>query len=422
MRHWLLWVLIVLFVFVGTGDARDLLDERQQIGVLVGNRGFNFVRWEADALLAKIRANLAGGAHYLPEEGQKALVFDYLDVVRDVRATERELEVLFATSAVLQGDGSQPDLDSQTLQRDLAQQRAEMAHLQPVAEAVVEGQVSTILQAESFAVGGVTWPPVAMHMTPLPSMLIISPRDHIEQVYAFPLQHGIAAPERDQLEQLVLESADFSALVVNIGGLGVYPAMIVESSNITFLTDVISHEWSHHWLVFHPVGYLYAADPAIRTINETTASIFGEEAGRLVMERYYPELLPPPISNLQPPIPDSSPENEPPPFDFRAEMRETRITTDDLLLEGKIEEAETYMEQRRQIFVDNGYLLRKINQAYFAFYGAYADSPGATGANPIGPAVITVRENTDSLREFLDVMAEVDSLSALIELVRDGEE
>jgi hypothetical protein len=37
-------------------------------------------------------------------------------------------------------------------------------------------------------------------------------------------------------------------------------------------------------------------------------------------------------------------------------MHETRVTADQLLADGKIEEAETYMEQRRQIFWENGYL------------------------------------------------------------------
>ncbi len=52
---------------------------------------------------------------------------------------------------------------------------------------------------------------------------------------------------------------------------------------------------------------------------------------------------------------------------------------DELLAAGKIEEAEAYMEARRQVFWDNGYAIRKLNQAYFAFYGAYADVPGGRG-------------------------------------------
>ena len=56
-------------------------------------------------------------------------------------------------------------------------------------------------------------------------------------------------------------------------------------------------------------------------------------------------------------------------------MQKTRIKTEELLLEGKIIEAEKYMEDRRLDLNKNGYNIRKINQAYFAFYGSYADSP-----------------------------------------------
>jgi hypothetical protein len=92
-----------------------------------------------------------------------------------------------------------------------------------------------------------------------------------------------------------------------------------------------------------------------------------------------------------------------PPFDFRAEMHETRLATDALLAEGKIDEAETYMEARRIFFLQNGYLLRKLNQAYFSFYGAYADSPGgAAGEDPVGPAVRALRAQSASLAEFVN--------------------
>ena len=83
----------------------------------------------------------------------------------------------------------------------------------------------------------------------------------------------------------------------------------------------------------------------------------------------------------------------PPVFDFRAEMHQTRVTADRLLAEGKIDQAETYMELRRRFLWDNGYHIRKLNQAYFAFYGAYADQPGgAAGEDPVGAAVRLLRE------------------------------
>jgi hypothetical protein len=94
-----------------------------------------------------------------------------------------------------------------------------------------------------------------------------------------------------------------------------------------------------------------------------------------------------------------------PAFDFRAEMAATRIEVDRMLAGGNIEEAETYMEARRQWFVANGYPIRKLNQAYFAFYGGYAEQPGAAGDDPIGPMLREIRANSPSLRVFLERVA-----------------
>ena len=159
--------------------------------------------------------------------------------------------------------------------------------------------------------------------------------------------------------------------------------------------------------------------PELRTMNETTASIAGTEIGALVLKRFYPELIAASIPTtklaaLNPFSPIFKPLSAPPPFDFRAEMHETRITVDALLADGKINEAESYMEQRRQIFIQNGYLIRKLNQAYFAFYGAYADVPGgAAGEDPVGPAVRALRAKSASLADFLNRISRMTSFDQL---------
>jgi hypothetical protein len=169
----------------------------------------------------------------------------------------------------------------------------------------------------------------------------------------------------------------------------------------------VAHEWIHNYLTLRPLGMLYGETPELRTMNETTASIAGNEIGGLVLERFYPELISasrPSLSLISAPLDHPEPGDFlRPPFDFRAEMHETRITTDALLAEGKIDEAEAYMEARRIFFLQNGYLLRKLNQAYFSFYGAYADSPGgAAGEDPVGPAVRALRAQSKSLAEFVN--------------------
>jgi hypothetical protein len=102
-------------------------------------------------------------------------------------------------------------------------------------------------------------------------------------------------------------------------------------------------------------------------------------------------------------------------------MHETRVTADQLLAEQKIEEAEAYMEKRRQLFWENGYLIRKLNQAYFAFHGAYADAPGgAAGEDPVGPAVRALREQSDSLADFVNTIAWMTSFVELQRAIQSG--
>jgi hypothetical protein len=141
----------------------------------------------------------------------------------------------------------------------------------------------------------------------------------------------------------------------------------------------------------------------------------------LILEKYYPQFVPQEPKN-QPPDPDDSavdPLTEPEAFDFRAEMRETRVETDQLLSEGKIEQAEDYMESRRQYFWENGYAIRKLNQAYFAFYGAYNDEPGggASGEDPVGPAVVALRSQYTHLSDFLNDISWVTSFEKLQDLL-----
>lgn len=156
-------------------------------------------------------------------------------------------------------------------------------------------------------------------------------------------------------------------------------------------------------------------------MNETAAAIAGKEIGRALIERYYPELLPPPPEAPQEATPESQPTPQPPAFDFRREMHETRLMVDQLLAHGYIEDAERFMEERRQFFWERGYRIRKLNQAYFAFYGAYADEPGgAAGADPVGEAVRSLRDSSPTLADFLQRIAWMSSFDQLQRAVSEN--
>lgn len=307
-----------------------------------------------------------------------------------------------------------PALESQDLQKELELTRATLQKQQLLAEAIVQEQVATILAEQQFDLMGQAWPPVLMHVTQVPSLLVVSPRDRIEKVHVVTLEHGLNTPAKEIIETSVVDDLDHSALVVPLGGIGTYPAMIIETGNINRLVEVVTHEWVHHWLTLHPLGFSYGFDPDLRIINETVASLVDQEIGQMVIERYYPEFLPPPQIENQSTPPSAS---ETPEFDFQAELADTRIMTEKLLADGHIEDAEAYMEQRRREFLEHGYHIRKLNQAYFAFYGAYAAEPGgAQGGNPIGPMLREIQAHSPSVRAFLDAVAPITSLDDLKEL------
>ncbi|MFN3492358.1 MAG: hypothetical protein ACK40V_09085, partial [Anaerolineales bacterium] len=276
----------------------------------------------------------------------------------------------------------------------------------------------------SLTSGGQPTPNVWYHSTRLPWALIVSPRERIEQTANISLNMNLTVDEHAALESEIDKKLNTSSLVVPIGGVGVYPTMVARTTNLEWLLNTIAHEWIHNYLMFAPLGLMYNESPETRTINETTASIAGDEIGRLVLEKFYPERISASNPNLQLvavsfdiPNPGDIPR---PAFDFREQMYETRVTVDTLLAEGKIEEAEAYMEERRQVFLRNGYLLRKINQAYFAFYGAYADVPGgAAGEDPVGPAVRALREQSESLADFVKTIRWITTLKELQEELKN---
>ena len=284
-----------------------------------------------------------------------------------------------------------------------------------------------------FTSAGQTIPPLLYHTTSTPLALVVSPRDHIEQTTNISVLPTLTIDQQIRLEEDVAEALNVSTLVVPVGGIGVYPTMVMETTDLRWTLNTIAHEWTHNYLNIRPLGLNYSTTPELRTMNETTASIAGTEIGNYVLQEHYPEMLASSAGSsalasasadfgLLWPYKYSLHSNslaDPEPFDFRAEMHETRVTADQLLAENKIEEAEAYMEARRQFFWENGYLLRKLNQAYFAFHGAYADVPGgAAGEDPVGPAVRALREQSESLADFINTIGWMTSFEQLQQVIQ----
>jgi hypothetical protein len=288
----------------------------------------------------------------------------------------------------------------------------------PMAEAILEDQVSAVLRSGGFGPLISVFPPVRGLFTPLPYILVVSPRDKIQSAYQQQLKTGLTAAQQEEIENQVMQAfPDYSGYTTGIGGLAAYPAMLLESSSIDWVVNVMAHEWVHHYLAFYPLGWNYLKSGEARTINETTASLVGDWAGQEIMNTYYAPLL-----NRDKNLPNvlqlsEEEQNKPSAFDFRAEMHRTRLNVDRLLAQDKIKEAEWYMELQRRYFVANGYRLRKLNQAYFAFHGAYADTRGASGEDPIGPAVRRFWMLSDTPRDFVHTLAPITALSELDALI-----
>ena len=258
----------------------------------------------------------------------------------------------------------------------------------------------------------IVFPPVSFVMEDLPRALTVSPRDRIALMESLPLRPEISTEEILRLEE-ALTDRGLSALVVNIGGMGTYPALVKATSTRDSTIRTILHEWVHHYLFFHPLGQRYSASGDMTTINETVANMVGAETAAIALDQ------PPPVFRV--PEPPAEQHRDPGVFDFGAYMRETRIEAERLLAEGLIEEAEAYMEARRvHLNETHGYAIRKINQAYFAFHGSYADSPAGGSVSPIFGQLIEVRNQTGSVAEFLRAVREIESPADLERLAGEG--
>jgi len=362
---------------------------------------FDLAGWWVNAALDKLAYALLPIHERMADAAQADVVRAYMRDVAEWGRLAGELEAIYANP-----DVRDPDTASAGLRAQRDALRASLNARQAIVEGILQDQVQAILREEGFDIGGQVLPPVCFRFTQLPSLLVVSRRDKIERIASRELNVGLTLEEKAHLEKLIDRRFNVSSLVTPIGGLGTYPTMLPETSALRWVVGVIAHEWVHNYLLFtlSPVGLNFLSSAEARTINETAAVIAEREVRERVMQRYYPELHAALMSDVRP---GSAPDA---PFDFRAEMRKTRIRVDELLAEGKIEEAEAYMEARRALFVKHGHLIRKLNQAYFAFYGAYnADPDGApaAGRDPVGPAVQALRARSRSLGDFLRQIAAV---------------
>ena len=403
-------VILVVFIALALLMIKDTLQYSPAVRHAAAYK-YSIVQWEMGNFLAKwlhqARDILPG--HDLDEQEKRELVTQYFLLGEEERRLERRVT---ETSLPIHGESATALAE---FEEELAQTRVARAKIRDEVEERLEAAIDAAIVEEGlfprglFDTIGINFPPVDFRLEPSPRALIVSPRDRIEIVEATLLDPGIPEEEMDALERRILEEEDLSAIVAGTGGVATFPAVINARYSLQTTLRIAAHEWMHHYLFFHPLGQRYGKNTEMTSINETVASIFGDELGDLVF-REYEAAANVPVSLYT--FPQSPAQQDP--FDFRQEMRETRLTVEDMLSEGRIEEAEAYMEERRLLMAENGYYIRKLNQAYFAFHGNYGDSPASV--SPLFGQLTMLREASPTLGDFIRDMAAVSSQEEFLEL------
>ena len=378
------------------------------INMAVGDQGFRLGAWEVQAIAQKVHDFVARPGDELSTTEQHDLVVTYFRTIDKLNALSGQIEAIHADPAQ-----TSPNTAAAPLQAELDVVRAEQAARRPAVERILQRQASTILVEAGLGSAGRVWPPVMFQFTEGPDQLIVSPRDRIRVQQTILMAPDQPVSNEERVEAEAEKQPNVSALVEGIGGLGAYPTMIIPVSDLAWIVDTVAHEWTHNYLEFRPLGQHYSDSGDTRTLNETVASIVGGEIGQAVIERYYPELVPSPAP---PPAPApgkvaQATASATPSFNYGQTMRETRLHVDDLLAQGRVSEAEAFMEEQRRVLWEHGYRIRKLNQAYFAFHGSYAVGPGAT--DPIGDKLRSLRQRSPNLLAFVQAVAGITSVTEL---------
>lgn len=363
--HWA-WLLLLLAVPPFEAAFRAAAGVPPDLANLEPWR-YSIAAFEGEALRYALRRT-AGAAPLPAPRARRARIRAYMQDKREMQAAARQF-----------GEASRMLEPFALLRMAHAQQQWQQAQTrinraQADFERAVQAEVADELARLGLIARQAPFPPIWFRLAEPPLLLTLSPRHAIRSVASLYVRTAAPAHEIEAYEEEAQATWNLSAYVSPTGGVSTFPATVMQRfPDLETLFDVVAHEWLHNYLAFRPLGLRYFRSTAHRTLNETAASLFGQAVATRIMLRHYRDLRPLPAADA------AGPEA----FDFRAFMRATRLRTDALLAQGRIPEAEAYMEARRRVVKAQGYNLRKLNQAYFAFHGTYATAPGSS--SPIGP-------------------------------------
>ena len=138
--------------------------------------------------------------------------------------------------------------------------RGERADLKNTVASILDGRLTHVIKEAGLTrrIGGdVVWPPVNIEFQEPPAVLVKSPRSEIKKSSASLLQGSLPIARVQAIESDAERDGKTSALVVEIGGIAEYPAIIPFDEDYHFILQDIAHEWTHHYLYFAPLGRAY---------------------------------------------------------------------------------------------------------------------------------------------------------------------
>jgi len=399
---------LLLVCWLG-GSCTSSQDFDTRLSSIVKPYRFSIAKWEFVAIPHEVNQLIFN--RYKKNDDEIHIITEYFSFIKQIKTLKSEIQSINVDDR--QGD-------SASLEAELSRLQEQRMALTDIVEKIIERQIKETLTQQGifnpidkYMKLKVTFPPVNFRSDEPPYLLVISPRHSIESMREILLQPNLSLDEIEAIEAKA-DKLGVSSLVVKIGGFGgTYPTFVTNEASLRFTIDTVAEEWLHQYLVFKPLGFLYLLDLTgvsrnyeIATMNETLASMVSKEICSIVCEKYYPEYENG-INQNQTTTPE---------FDFNQEMREIRKTVDKYLAQGEVKQAEEFMERKRLYLASMGHYIRKLNQAYFAWHGTYADRP--TSISPIGLELKALRNQSASLKDFLNTVAVMTSRQDLSDSIK----
>lgn len=367
MKRILLKFIYINIILIFLLFYKDVNLNINSYNLIVSNYKYNLIQWEIENIFDKWINKLTSPLFNNYKKENHEIVQDYFD------------------------NKNFKNIDSETYNLQI-----EISENTDVVEEFIESTLSTVISNQNIdLILGMQFPPIDIRLIDLPKLLVISPRNKIQRIDDILIKTEIRFNDVSYIEEKILYEENLSAIVLDIGGIATYPSSIPNTKNLKEVFIISGHEWMHHYLFFTKLGQNMFNSEEMRILNETLASRVAEELwiyiDQYISENYDLDLY---SDNY-----DYINLNHDNLFNFKYEMNKTRVETELLLKNNKIIEAEKFMEKRRQVFVENGYNIRKLNQAYFAFYSSYADSSASNTS--IGDELDEFRKYYNSLESFI---------------------